>query len=144
VNSATSETSLTIAPSQFDLSLHNAIMTIFNPRSGDHRTFKVSSNREDTRFVSLLIGPETWQSFAIVGTGANDKVAFTFKKFQACPGDRETNWQKYTKMINRPEYWSRERGLEYFISSRCRICNRVLSHPNSITIGIGPECAKRI
>jgi len=134
--------SLTLEPSQFDLSLHNAIVTIENPETSKHRTFKISSNREGKRFISLLVNGWDWQAFALVGSGAYDKVAFTFKKFQAGPGEKETDWQKFTKLLNRPEHYSKDKGLKYHISSRCRRCNGVLSHPKSLALGLGPDCAK--
>ncbi len=139
--------SLTLEPSQFDLSLHNAIVTIRNPATGDHRTFKVSSNRQGTRFVSLLTGSDNqsdYTAFAIVGSGAYDKIAFTFKKYKTQPGDKKTQWEKFTDLLNRPLHYQNERGLEYHISTRCRRCNRVLSVPRSIQTGLGPECEKMI
>lgn len=137
--------SLTLEPSQFDLSLHNAIVTIHNPVTGGHRTFKVSSNREGTRFVSLLTGSDNqsdYTAFAIVGSGAYDKIAFTFKKYQAGPGEKKTSWQVFTDMINRPQYWQNEKGAKYHISSRCRRCNRLITSPRSLSVGLGPECEK--
>jgi hypothetical protein len=145
IDHETEAESLTLEPSQFDLSLHNAIVTIRNPATGDHRTFKVSSNRQGTRFVSLLTGPSNeadYTSFAIVGSGAYDKIAFTFKKYQAGPGDRPTAWEMYTRFINHPERYQRKFGFEYRISSRCRKCNRRITSPRSLAVGLGPECEK--
>ncbi len=138
--------SLMLSASEFDLSTHNAIVTIHNPATGNHRTFKVSTSKLDgTRFLSLLTGSDnnsSYTSFAIVGTGQYDRVAFTFKKYRARPGDKKTNWEVFTDMINRPAFYQNEKGLDYMISSRCRRCNRTLTHPESLAIGLGPDCAK--
>jgi hypothetical protein len=138
--------SLTIEPSAFDLSRHNAVITAYNPATGNHRTFKISTSQSGTRFVSLLTGQDNtsdYTAFAIVGSGAYDKVAFTFKKYKAAPGDPETQWEKLTKMVNHPEKY-RRMGVEYTISARCRRCGRTLTTPASLEIGLGPECAKKI
>lgn len=117
---------------------HNGTLTINNPVTQDHRTFKIRTQADDASFapgarvVSLLVGPEDWQSFGFAG---EDGVRVWRKKQGGV-------FDTYAKMIARPEDWQ-ARGLEYHLEGACRVCNRPLTNPVSIESGIGPVCAGR-
>lgn len=127
----------------FDVAIHNGEVTISNPTSGGHRTFKVTTILEGDlagrRVVGLLTGPENtsdYQCFAFVLDNGQVKV---WSRFRGQNGKR-SDWEKFADMLERPGYWTARAGLEYLVSGRCRRCNRLLTDPLSIATGQGPTC----
>jgi len=130
----------------FKVSTHNGKVTIKNPATGKHRTFRIRTQPEDSRFapgkrvVSLRVGGHSdadwkgWTGFAFVDADGQIKV---WRKKQ------NGNWPVYARMLEYPETFE-SKGAEYQFEGHCRRCNRELTNPNSIESGIGPVCAKII
>jgi hypothetical protein len=128
----------------FNVAVHDGIVTIANPQTGQHRTFKVETVRNDEsplkgkRIVSLLIGPdngEDYKGFAFAG----ENGVTVWKRFK----DVDSGvWEKYASMLTYPALWGRK-GVKYLCEARCRVCGRRLTVPESVTSGIGPVCAGR-
>lgn len=120
----------------FDLSTHNGIITIRNPVTGNHRTVKIKTSSEwDKRWVMLLVDPDNtsdYQSFARVING----VAVPFRKL-----DDDSFYAKLCDILNDPDKWADR--LEFSFAARCIRCNKLLTEPNSIKLGIGPECRRK-
>lgn len=118
---------------------HNGSVTITSP-TGEHRTFNIRTQPDDSRFapgqrvVRLLTGPDDWQGFGFVSDNGTIRV---WKRYQG------TAHATYARMLERPESFV-AKGAEYLFSGRCRVCNRELTHPESIASGIGPVCAGRV
>lgn len=100
----------------------NAEFTVKNDKTGNHRVYKVRKRKE----------PNTWYVFATSG---------------------------YVGVINRESYGLLYRGLEEFKQvfklivddkipdnakfyhiGKCCVCGRPLKDPESIELGIGPQC----
>lgn len=121
---------------------HNGWFTVENPKTGEHRTFEVKTRNFGTedkpapkRVVSLLTGPnresrDNWKAFAF----ATDSGVKVWKKEQGGAFD------KYAAILTHVDAGERY-GLIYMVESRCRVCNRPLTNPESIRSGIGPICA---
>lgn len=139
---------------QFDLSKHNGMITISNPSTGNHRTFKISTVQEGDlkgkRIVSLLIGPEreahsNWKGFGFVVEN-NDRDAMLSSLtarvavWKRCRG---SEFEKLGRLLEQPIHYAQKHGLEYLIEARCQRCNRALTVPESIKTGLGPVCAGR-
>jgi hypothetical protein len=126
----------------FDPRTHNGYVTIENPSTGNHRTFKIWTEKwgdEENRVVALLTGPDrdnpkNWTKFAFVGEGG----IYVWSRYRSDTGDK-TQYQKMADLLSRPEA-GREAGLNYLFEGRCRRCNRSLTVPESIRKGIGPIC----
>jgi hypothetical protein len=119
---------------------HNGTWTLKSPKTGDHRTFKVSTvqkgNLKDKRVISLLIGQDNETDYLGFGFVREDGTVAVWNKH------RGTQFDKFADLFDRETYW-RNRGVEFMAETVCRKCNRKLTDPVSIETGIGPICAGR-
>lgn len=137
------ETSIDLEPAKFDPAKHNGMLSIQSMRTGDWRTFKISTkargNLKGKRILSLLTGPNredwtNWLGFAFVNEDGTIKL---WGKF------RDSGMHAiFADMVARPKAW--ESKAVYRIEGRCRRCNRPLTVPESVDSGLGPECRKKI
>lgn len=122
-----------------------ATFTVDNGQ-GVHYTFKISQprNNKDIFFANLLTGPDNENSFTYIGIfNPND---FTIKlTAKSCYND-DTQPVKVLR-------WSLKHvstdkllpaGYQIRHEGKCGCCGRKLTHPESLTRGIGPECWSRI
>lgn len=121
----------------YNLETHNGIITVRNPR-GEHRTLKIATQRKYSKFapgkrVLHLLTGLTYRGFAFV---EKDEV-FVWKR------KLTKGFCRLADIIRRPEHYQ-EQGYEYRFEGRCRVCNSPLTHPDSIDLGIGPVCRKRV
>ncbi len=147
------ETGLEIGLSDWDLSKHDCTVTLVSPKTGDHRTFRISTVQngklEGKRVVSLLTGPDNTADFEGMGFVESgtfmDKPTVTvvvWRKFQ-CRNGMTSMCERYADMLMRPEFWS-AKGVQYLISLRCRRCGKLLTRPDSIMDGLGAICRGKI
>lgn len=121
------------------LSTHNGAVTMVSPKTGDHRTVRISTQPDDARFAPgkrvarLLVGThDEWVGFGFVVNG----------QVKVWSSKRGTKFEKYADMLNRIGHY-RNLGVEYMVEGSCRKCNRALTNPVSIESGIGPICAQK-
>jgi hypothetical protein len=142
---------LSVSPLDFDIAKHDGEITLTSPKTGDHRTFRVRTVRrgklEGHRIVSLLTGPNNesdYEGFGFIvdrdGSVAPGTIA-VWTRFRGKDGV-ESVYEKYASMLRLPAYWA-AKGVQYRVSLRCRRCGRLLTHPESIISGYGPECIKK-
>jgi hypothetical protein len=102
-----------------------------DPRSGD--------TRPPPHFVSVLTGPDRYEYLGVIygekifSHGRKSRVAASAPSALAFAWV----WQKLTAG-RVPEV------LEVYHEGRCGKCNRRLTTPESVTQGIGPECARKM
>lgn len=115
---------------------HNGIITVKNPKTGNHRTFQIKTakggNLAGKRIVSLLIGPDNTQDYKALGF-VSDRGVVTWGRYVG------TDYQRTIEVLNHLD----RLNLEVYFETCCRRCNRPLTTPESVTSGIGPECAKK-
>lgn len=116
---------------------HNGIVTVKNPVTGNHRTFRIHTvkkgNLTGKRILSILIGPDNENDYlpiAFVG----DKAIHIWKKYQL------SQYERVALSLLKIEKF----GFEVNFDGKCRVCNRTLTTPDSVELGIGPECRKKI
>lgn len=122
----------------------NATVTLVSVASGKRFTYKIRQKDNTTpHFVALLNGPDNENDFQYMGAifkreefraTAKSKIGKDAPSFQAF------DWS-FKAIINGetlPE------GLEVWHEGKCCRCNRKLTVPESISNGIGPECAQHI
>ena len=113
---------------------HNGIITISNPKTGNHRTFRIktvkSGKLEGKRILSMLIGPNNEQDYLGIGFVGDDGI-YIWNKY------KNTMYEKTAKCLLKIE----ELGLISQFATKCRVCNRKLTRPDSILSGIGSKCA---
>lgn len=134
-----------------------AIFTVVNPK-GERYTFRIKKKvfkddvpsapvpayQERTMFfVQLLTGPENTHDYTYVGVLQPDgHVALTSaSRFNATSVPyRVADW--VCRKITRQEFLPA--GYEVLHAGRCGRCGRLLTVPESIKTGLGPECAGRV
>lgn len=119
-----------------------ARFTVRSTKTGTRFTFKVSKKGEGPHFVSLLSGSDNMGDYTYLGTvfpdgsyrhAASSRVATTAKSAVAF----SWIWRHVEAGKELPE------GVQVWHEGRCGRCGRVLTTPESIERGLGPECMKR-
>lgn len=126
----------------------NAIITIVSKVTATRYTYKIKrAKKEGTDlwsdtplwFVSLLTGPNNTDDYSYLGILKGDTFQLT-KKSKMLPTSGPVvafYWlSRYMFQRVMPSQ------LEVWHEGRCGRCNRVLTVPESLAAGIGPECAK--
>ncbi len=121
---------------------HNGFLTVKSTRTGDHRTFRVSTQKDDADFapgervIGLLTGPDNASDYTSFGFVKGDRV-FVWKK------RRGGQFDSLARMIERLDNHVVKGDVELNIDAKCRKCNRPLTTPESVESGIGPICRGR-
>lgn len=121
-----------------DLKRYNGTLTVTNPATGQHRTFRIKTvlkgDLKGMRVLQLLTGQNNetdYRGFAFVQPTGRVSL---WKKFAG------TDFAKLAMIVERADWYAEHRGLEYQFAVRCRRCNRLLTDPESIDAGIGSYC----
>ena len=122
----------------------NATFTVRSLKTGAHFTFKVKTPKGDNagkiHFVSLLTGTDNENNFSYFGFikagvfihgGAKARVGMD------APSVRAFQWV-WNRVDSLPE------GVEFLPACSCMRCGRKLTHPTSVEMAIGPECATKM
>ena len=133
----------------------NGRFTIENTTTGEHRTFQIKTQPSDAKFapemrvLSLLTGPNNERDYTGFAFVLHDNIHI-WSKNRAPTGEESTVYEKLACMITKlvagreiPRDWDLS-GYEVHFEKRCRVCNRVLTRPESIVAGIGSTCAGRM
>lgn len=131
-----------------------AIFTVQNP-AGEHYTYQVSRCESEqygeTFFVRVLTGPDNTSDYTYLGVldRRTGDVRLTGKS-------RLTEDARPVKVIRwaMRKVWAASRGNDGAASlpegyrirhdGRCGRCGKTLTHPRSLTTGLGPECEREI
>lgn len=152
---------------------HNGTLTVKSEGSGEHRTFRIRTQKADAdfapgeRIISLLTGPDNTASYTQFGFvkveperrafrddtyGACPQTTFVrparvkvivWRKYRGRPGSPLTQYEKLARMIERLANHIDEGRVTINLEGRCRRCNKPLTTPQSVHEGIGPVCAGR-
>ncbi len=129
--------------SDFDVRTHNGHVTIQNPRTGEHRTFRLWS-KKFKRFGDAE--PEVRRALAVMVSGVfvdfawvdEDKGITLHKAFRD-----SLEHVRFARLLTNVAC-GESHGLLYHIEGRCRVCNLSLTNPLSVRLGIGPICRGRL
>jgi len=132
------------------IEISNGFLTVKNEKTGDHRTFRIRTQKEDAKFapgsriVSLLIGPDNTSDYQGFGFVKENGWIVLWKR------NRTPHYEGLAKAV-RLASRAIEQGEDTFttpkatytvsLSKRCIRCNRPLTTPKSLARGVGPECA---
>lgn len=134
----------------FNIRTHNGTITIENRASGDYRTFRIKTQPKDSdffpgcRIVSLLTGADNENDYQSFGILQPTGTITLWKKHRT-----SSTYFFFCDMLLNPQNYETAKtpkaplGYAYHYEGRCRVCNRKLTTPESITSGIGPICAGR-
>lgn len=120
----------------------NSLFTVLNTSTGNRFTYKVKKSKNsqddkvDVHFVRVLTNPENYE---FIGTTFDKKYSHS-KKTRI--SDEAQSVRVFKWLINQLTLGTLPEIVEIWHEGRCGKCGRVLTVPNSIEFGIGPECAK--
>lgn len=124
--------------------IHKGFFTVESPIDSRHRTFRIKTGRNGKTVIGLLTGSNnlsdyTWFGFingehikfwqnAYFGYGNPVNLQVDKRELQECFGAITGNTSEAGLRF------SREHGI-------CSRCGKLLTHPESLDIGLGPECS---
>lgn len=126
----------------------NATFTVLNPQTEKRFTFKVKQGKkrkphpDNPHFVSVLTGPDNEHDYEFIGT------VFDRRRFQ--PSRRSAMPQTAPSVAAFAWIWERiaaSRDIApavLYHEGHCGRCGRLLTVPESVSSGIGPECHKKV
>jgi len=120
----------------------NAIFTLRSLRTGARFTYKIQKNdRADNFFARVLAGPDNTRDYVYIGMIINGAFKTTAKSKMhrgSLPVDA-LSWAlgQFQKDVL-PEL------VEVWHVGRCGRCGRMLTVPESVASGIGPDCAAQM
>ncbi len=124
----------------------DAIVTVANP-SGEHYTYRIQKVEASERyaeafFVKLLTGPDNTRDYNYLG-----KLDPTFAEVRltakSCVGEDAVSY-RVIRWIVKLLWAGKELPEGYTLNHEgyCLRCSRLLTTPESVERGIGPECWK--
>lgn len=127
----------------------DATITIKSLTSGLHFTYRIQRADEKPGdrnpapwFVKLLVNGEDWLYLGMLSDWQG-KVGFRLTSKSAHAQDAKTV-KAFTFAWAHIQTDRLPAGLEIRHEGRCGRCNRALTHPESLDLGIGPECAGKM
>lgn len=122
----------------------NAHLTLVSEKTGTRYTFKVSSPKGKTspHFVSVLYGDDNSGDYVFFGTIFDQGEFRHGRRSVLQPDDKRVRGWRFmwsTILTNRMPA-----DMEIWHEGRCGRCGRMLTVPESIERGIGPECANKM
>lgn len=125
----------------------NARLTLVSQKTGTRFTFRIKAKdvRKDEAaappwFVSLLSGQDNDTAYTFLGTIFDDRTTYRHGRKSTvspeAPSAKGFAWA--WSFIARGEL---PPGCEVWHEGRCGRCGRALTVPESIAMGLGPECA---
>lgn len=122
----------------------NAVFTVASPVK--HFTFRVRQPKKDgapaPHFLQVLTGPDNTRDFTYLGILRRDATV-TLTKASPCTKQdvrvQVAEWAVRQLLAGKPL----PAGYAIHHEGRCCRCGRVLTTPQSVTAGIGPECASK-
>jgi len=121
----------------------NAIFTIRSPRTGVRFTYRVRQPKKDSpHFVGVLTGSNNTRDYSFLGSifdarnyayGNKSEISIEASSAQAF----YWFWSSLTK-------GTLPSALDVYHEGRCGRCGRLLTVPESLDSGIGPDCASRL
>lgn len=126
----------------------NAYFTLVSKRTGTRFTYRVSvaKDKPTTFFVSVLNGPDNWQNYAFFGMIFTDKEQpkFVYSRKSAKVSEDAPSVRAFAWAFEKLQYGFGHDQLEVYHSGKCGRCGRMLTVPESIASGFGPECIGKV
>ena len=125
----------------------NATITLESAKTGKHFTFKVRVAKKDDDtapfFVSVLNGPDNYANYSYVGIINSERDSFRLTQKSKVGADA-ISFKAFNFFFANLKKGKVPADLNIYHSGKCGRCGRLLTHPNSIITGLGPECSKKI
>ena len=123
----------------------SAVFTLKSRKTGTHYTYHVKAAKPTPQypnpawFVRVLTGPNNTEDYTYIGR-LDDRGTFrSVRGGAAAPYVRAFEY-----LGQRIAMGALPDVLEFYHAGKCGRCNRVLTTPESVSSGIGPECKKKM
>lgn len=115
----------------------NALFTIKNPQTGNRFTFKVKKHKiNDLFFVQVLTGPDIYEYIGLI-----TKSNFRHSQKSRISSDAQSV-KVFDFLIKKATTNTLPSFIEVWHEGKCCKCGRSLTDPESIQLGMGPQCRK--
>jgi hypothetical protein len=130
----------------------NATFTISSEKTGAHFTYKVTQKTGKDGdvtpfFVSVLNGPDNFTNYLYIGfVPAWNSGQFPETSIRLVAGHKghpeAPSFKAFAWVVNQIFNGPIPSDLKIQHEDKCCVCSRPLTHPESVELGIGPDCAK--
>ena len=119
-----------------------AIITLESQKTGVHFTYKIreSQNKPGWYFCSVLTGPDNGRDYTYFGSMVDQR----FIKTRGSKISEEAKSVKAFVYTLDNLALGRTPSVNIYHEGRCCRCGRTLTTPESVSLGIGPECRTRM
>ena len=132
----------------------NATFTVVSKKTGKRFTYRmrapkltkdgepVAKEATPVRFLSVMTGPDNTSSYAFAGSvfdGAKFRASSKAKIAETAESVVGFKW-----VLENVLNGSKADAVEIWHSGHCGRCGRLLTTPESLTRGLGPECAGKV
>jgi hypothetical protein len=121
----------------------NAVVTVQSGKTGKHFTYKIKRHKDGgTYFVKLLVGDDNQNDYKYIGCFFDDTDYFyLIDKYRQSPEKgRPPSIRAISFLLKHLNDGHPQ--LHVYHAGRCGRCGRLLTTPESIERGFGPECEK--
>ena len=122
----------------------NALITLESGKTGCHFTYKIQQSKNDANlyFIKSLRGSDNLNDYVYVGCYFADTKTFAVEK--SYKNKDVSSWPKSIRAVR--YMFNNLDDVPYLMrvyhNGRCCRCGRILTTPESIRRGIGPECER--
>jgi Family of unknown function (DUF6011) len=123
----------------------NSTFTVRSERTGTRYTFKISYWEEKKQYmVKVLFGQDNENDYLLFGKIIDEQFSLTQKAKNAGVTYHASGYVIAIMWVLRNLFAGVEpKNTEIWHAGRCGRCGRKLTVPESIEIGLGPECATK-
>ena len=127
---------------------NNALFTVKSQKTGTRFTYKVLVDCKNERIynVSVLTGPDNVRNYRHIGhiyKGSNS-ISHLFEPHKSIHTKEAPSTIAFEYIFNNLCSGRVMPQVEIWHNGRCCRCGRILTVPESISMGIGPECVFKI
>lgn len=123
----------------------NSRVTLVSLKTGVRYTYKIqkADDKPDFFFVSLLTGSDNESDYSYIGLVQGHTFRTTAKSKLGADSAPVAGFAWAMRGLLLCAVPQIPRELQVWHEGRCGRCNRALTVPESIALGLGPECAGR-
>ena len=120
----------------------NATFTLYSAKLDKRYTYKVQrdKSRDDRYYAKVLIGQDNENDYRYIGLFYSDTMDLRVKNAPHT-APQYTMLRYFLQILQGIHPWPNT--CQFLKSNRCCACGRLLTTPESIVKGIGPECERR-
>lgn len=121
-----------------------AVFTLYSTKIDKRYTYRVKKDKgnEHRFFVEVMFGPDNTADYRFLGWFYDDNM--TLKSSQkSCVDEKDMRFRMFKAFLEFVVFDEYPDSCKMYPSGHCARCGRLLTTPESIERGLGPECCKR-